>query len=703
MSFNIARGGAIGLNLPACVVSIGIAFTGIAFAQSNDHPLLGEHGYDLDAVDRSERPGDGFFRYATGAWLDRTQIPPDKYAVTRRTQMNDRIESRLHETLEGLAAQAPHRPTELEGKVGAFYKAFMNEARIDRVGARPLTPELAAVRACRTASDIAAQMGHANVGLESTFFDLATDVDFKDAQRYAVRLTQSGLGLPDRDYYLLGQFAAQRRAYRAYIARLLKLLHWTAAEERADAILQLEIRIAAASWSRVQDRDLNTTYNALSVAQLEQLAPGFDWRAFLAAAQLSHLDRVIVSEPSAFTGIAALFADASLATLQAWQAFHVADNAAPYLSRPFADAWFEFRGRVLSGQERPGPRWRRGVTAVSGDTLGSDDRFGNFGTLGWAVGEIYTARYFPPASKAKVQELVGHLLDSYRDRLERLDWMGPETRAEALRKLATYSVKVGYPDHPRDYAGLQISDDDLIGDLRHVAAANWEHQVRRLPGPVDRSAWEMTPQTNNAYNGWLRDIVFPAGILQPPIFDVHADAGYNYGAVGGVIGHELTHGFDDQGRAIDATGELRDWWTASDAATFDARARQLSAQYSGFHPIPGDMTTHVNGDLTLGENIADLGGLTLALDAYRASLGGQPAPMVDGFTGDQRVFLGWAQAWAGKLTEDYIRKMVVSDPHTPRQFRVDGVVRNIDAWYAAFDIQPGDKLYLSPEQRVHIW
>ena len=339
------------------------------------------------------------------------------------------------------------------------------------------------------------------------------------------------------------------------------------------------------------------------------------------------------------------------------------------------------------------------MQAVSGGDCGGE-RIDCFGNLGWAVGQLYTDRYFPPSAKVQIEALVANVKAAYRQRIEHLDWMSDATRAQALKKLDTYTIKVGYPDHPRDYANLVIRDDDLIGNVVRAGAADWKYRVDRLAGPVDRSAWWMTPQTNDAYNGSLRDIVFPAGILQAPIFDPSADAAINYGAIGAVIGHELTHGFDDEGRKIDAAGTLRDWWAKADAAQFEARAKRLGVQYSAFTPLPG---VHVNGALTMGENIADLGGLTLALDAYHASLHGQPAPVLDGLSGDQRVFLGWAQAWRGKLRDDAVRRQVVSDPHSPRQFRVDGVVRNIDAWYAAFDVKPGDKLYLPPAERVRIW
>ena len=356
--------------------------------------------------------------------------------------------------------------------------------------------------------------------------------------------------------------------------------------------------------------------------------------------------------------------------------------------------------KTLQGQKEPKARWKRGVYSVAGGDFGVGEYYGTFGTLGFGVGQLYSAKYFPPAAKAKIEALVQNLKAAYHARIEKLDWMGDATKQQALKKLDTYTIKVGYPDHPRDYSKLVIRDDDLVGDVRRCAEADWAFYLGRFDGPVDRLAWGMTPQTNDAYNGSLRDIVFPAAILQAPMFDANADAAVNYGAIGGVIGHELTHGFDDEGRKIDADGALRDWWTGEDAKKFEARAKQLGVQYSMFEPLPG---VKVNGDLTMGENIADLGGLTLALDAYHASLDGKPAPVLDGLSGDQRVFLGWAQAWRGKVTDNFVKRQVVSDPHSPRQFRVNGVVRNIDAWYETFGIKPGDKLYLAPEQRARIW
>jgi putative endopeptidase len=576
----------------------------------------------------------------------------------------------------------------------------MDEAQAERLGAAPLQPELDAIRGAADRAALAALMGQAEGGLHTTIFGVGIDTDLKNPDRYAVYVGQAGLGLPDRDYYLKPELAAKKDAYRAYAAKLLALAGWPDPARAADAAIAFETGIAEASWSKVQQRDLNAIYNPMTPAELRALTPGFDWAPLLAAAGVGGKARVVVNEKSAFPKLAALYAETPLDTLKAWMAFHAADAAAPYLARPFVDAHFDLHGRTLTGQSEIRPRWKRAIVAVGGGDCGADPG-SCFGTIAWAVGDLYAARYFPPETKAKVTALVDNLKAAFRGRIEALDWMSPSTKAEALRKLDTYTIKVGYPDKPqRDYSGLVVRRDDLLGDVRRAAAADWAFRVRRSDGPVDRGEWSMTPQTNDAYNGSLRDIVFPAGILQAPIFDAAADPAINYGAIGGVIGHEMTHGFDDQGRTIDATGALRDWWTPADAAAFKARAEKLGAQYATYEPVPG---FRINPGLTMGENIADLGGLSIALDAYHRSLNGKAAPVIGGLTGDQRVFLGWAQAWAGKMQPDAIKAMTVGDPHSFRKFRVNGVVRNIDAWYPAFRVVSGQALYLKPEDRVRIW
>jgi putative endopeptidase len=670
-----------------------------ANTQESGKPQYGRWGIDLTAMDRSVKPGDNFNRYASGAWLARTEIPADKPMASLRYLMSDLTEARLHELMEKAAAAAPAQPVTLEQKVGSYYKAFMNEERLETLGAAAIGPELTAIRAAHDRQDMAELMGRNNTDFYATIFNLGMDVDLKKTTRYAVYAGQGGLGLPDRDYYLKPSFASQKAAYQAYVARLLTLAGWPDPEAKAAAVVAFETRIADASWTKAQQRDVAGTYNPQTQTDLAALTPGFAWRRFLQGAGLGGTDRLVVSEKSAFPPIAAIYQSTPLDVLQAWQAFTVADNAAFYLAKPFSQARFQFRDKVLSGQPGEQVRWKRAVRAVGGGDC-TGDRVDCFGNMGFGVGQLYTARYFPRESKAKIEALVANVKAAMRARLERLDWMSPATKAEALKKLDTYQIKVGYPDHPRDYSALVIRGDDLVGDVRRSAEADWQFYTSRLNGPVDRTDWSMTPQTNDAYNGSLRDIVFPAGILQPPEFDPAADPAVNYGAIGGVIGHELTHGFDDEGRKLDSAGELRDWWTKADADAFEARAKRLGEQYSGYEPVPG---VHINGDLTMGENIADLGGVNVALEAYHRSLNGKPAPVIDGFTGDQRVLLGWAQVWRGKVREDYVRKQVTSDPHSPRAFRVIGPTRNVDEWYAAFGVKPGEIYYLAPDQRVRIW
>jgi putative endopeptidase len=682
-----------------CVIALAGALMLAAVADAQPALQYGTWGFDLTAMDPSVKPGDDFNRYASGAWLDRTEIPADKPLASLRYLMSDAIEIRLHDLLEAAAAK-PAAAT-LEGKVGAFYKAFMDENRLQNSGKTPLAAEIASIERARDRADLAGLMGKSTVDFYGSIYDVGTDVDLKDVGHYAIYLGQAGLGLPDRDYYLNSTFAAQKSAYQAYVARLLALLGWRDSDASAAAVVDFETRIAAASWTKAEQREIDKVYNPYPRTALVDLAPGFAWDAFLKGAGLTTVDRVIVAENSAFPKIAAVYQATPLNVLKAWQAFTVADNAAFYLSKPFSDARFEFRNHILSGQPAEPARWKRAIRAVGGgDCIAGGDHVDCFGNMGFAVGQIYTAHFFPPEAKAKIEALVINVKAAMRARLERLDWMTPATKAFALVKLESYQIKVGYPDHPRDFAALAIRGDDLVGDVRRAAEWDWRFQIARLRDPVDRSDWTMTPQTNDAYNGSLRDIVFPAGILQPPLFSPTADPAVNYGGIGAVIGHELSHGFDDEGRKLDAKGELRDWWTPQDATEFNARARRLSAQFSAFEPVPG---AHINGDLTLGENIADLGGLNVALEAYHRSLGGRSAPVIDGFSGDQRVFLGWAQAWRGKAREDYVRKQVVSDPHSPRAFRVNGPTRNIDDWYTAFGVKPGDVYYLAPDQRVRIW
>jgi len=669
-------------------------------AQSAGEPLYPPAGLDMSATDSSVRPGDDFYQYANGAWLARMTIPADRPYVMEWQVMRDRTEMQLRELIETAAASAAHEPRTIDGKVGAFYKSFMDSARLEALGGRPIARELGAIRASRTRADLARLMGNSHAGFEGSLIEFWIDADSKDPGHYAVTLYQNGLSLPDRDYYLKADFAGERRELRSYARELLTLSRWPSADARATAIVALETRVAQASWTKAEQRDPPVLYNPMSPAELAAYAPGFPWGAFLRGAGLGSKTRVIVAEKTAFPRIAKIFADSPLETLKAWLAFTVADSAAPYLSSSFAAAHFQFHDHALLGLEEQPARWKLAVRAVSGGDCFAGGPRDCFGTLDWAVGEMYTARYFTAQTKQSIEAMVANVTRTYRRRLEHLDWMSESTRAEALRKLDTYVVKVGYPDKPRDYSRVAIADDDLVGNVRRAAAADWAFYVARSDGPVDKSDWQMTPQTVDAYNGTLRDIVFPAAILQPPGFDANADPAVNYGAAGWGAAHELTHGFDDVGRTVDANGALRDWWTDADAREFRARTAMLGAQFAGYEPLPG---LHIKSELTMGENIADLGGLAIALEAYHDSLHGAAAPVVDGLTGDQRFFRSWAQYYRGKATADFIRQYTVSNEHSYWPYRVNGGVRNIDAWYEAFGVKPGDRLYLEPDKRVRIW
>ena len=574
----------------------------------------------------------------------------------------------------------------------------MNDAHREKLGVRPLHPELNAIRASNTRAPLARIMGASLTRFGGSLFGVNIDTDLKDTAHYAVYLSQAGLSLPDRDYYLKPDFAKEKLQLRDYAERLLTLSGWPVPKVHAAEIVALETRIAEASWTKAQQRELPKLYNPYSISDLQSFAPGFDWAAFLKGAGLAGKHRVIVGEQSAFPKLAKIFAATPVDTLQAWAAYMAADSAAPYLSNDFAEARFRFHDQALLGIKERSARWQEGVKAVAGgDCLAGG---ACFGTLNWAVGQLYSARYFPAATKASIGSLVAELMAAFHKRIEQLDWMGPQTRAEALRKLDTYVVKVGYPDKPRDYSRVSIRNDDVTGNVRRAATADWAFYVNRSDGPVDSSDWFMTPQTVDAYNGSLRDIVFPAAILQAPDFDPSADPAVNYGGIGALIGHELTHGFDDEGRTLDASGALRDWWTAADAAAFKERAATLGAQYATYEPVAG---LHINPELTMGENLADLGGVAIALEAYHTSLHGAAAPVIDGLSGDQRFFRAYAQGWRGKGRDDYIRQLTASDPHSFRKFRVNGVVRNIDAWYDAFNVQANDKLYVESAKRARVW
>ena len=662
------------------------ASTDPAVANLTTAPRMGAWGFDAAGRDLAVRPQDDFYGYANGTFISKLQIPADRSRFGMFDQLMDLSQARMRAVLE--AAAADPAATGERAQIGALYKAFLDEAAVEAAGAKPLQPGLVAIRAAKTRSDIARLMGISQHAFGGSFFNAQVFDDAKDPQHYAVYLSQGGLGLPDRDYYLEAAFAEQKAKYEAYVAQILTLEGWPKPAEAAKAIVAMETEIAKVSWTRAERRDDEKTYNPVETAQLDAFAPGFDWRAYLAGAELGSVTRVIAAENTAFPKIAAIYAQAPLETLKAWAAFNLADNSAAYLAKDFDQARHQFREKTLSGQPQQKPRWKRGVALV-------DDQIGE------ALGKVYVEAYFPAESKAKMEALVGDIRTAMKARIERVTWMTPATKAKALEKLAKFTVKIGYPDKWRDYSGLEIRPDDLYGDVSRTIAFDWRYRTARLNGPVDRTEWGMTPPTINAYySSTKNEIVFPAAILQPPFFDPTGDPAINYGGIGGVIGHEITHGFDDQGRKSDGDGRLADWWTPEDAAKFQVQADRLGKQYAAVEPLPG---AHINGELTMGENIADLGGLLLALDAYHLSLGGKPAPVIDGLTGDQRVFLGWAQVWRSKMRDESLKRALVADPHSPPQYRVDLPVRNIDAFYEAFGVKPGDKMYVAPEARVRIW
>jgi putative endopeptidase len=651
-------------------------------------PNFGSWGFDLTGRDTSVKPGDNFFDYANGTAVKNMVIPPDRTNFGAFIELADLSEQRVHGILDDAAAKASDAPTNSIGKAGAMYKAFMDEAHVEQLGAKPLEADLAAVKALQTATDFATLQGKAQSSFQGSLFAMDIEPDAKDPTKYIINLGQAGLGMPDRDYYLTAQFADKKAKYAAFVTRMLTLAGWADPAGAAQKVVDFEQKIAEASWARAEERDPDRMYHPETLDELQKSAPGFDWPAYFKAADLGAPAGVIVGDDTAVTKIAALAGATPIDTLKDWAAFHLAVNAAPMLSKDFVTASFEFNSHELQGQPQQRPRWKRAVAATEA-------------ALGEAVGEVYVAKYFPPEAHEKMVQLTHDLRDAFHVRLQNNSWMSPATKAKALEKLAAFDFQIGYPKKWRDYSTLSISATDLYGDVARGTAFEWHFWVNHLGHPVDRDQWDMTPQTVNAYNNPnFNEVVFPAAILQPPFFNNSADPAINYGAIGGVIGHEMTHGFDDQGRKFDAQGRLHDWWTPEDAKRFAELGKRYGAEFAAMDILPG---AHINPELTMGENIADLGGLTLALEAYHAFLHGKPAPVLDGMTGDQRVFLGWAQVWRAKVRPDAARQRLVVDPHSPPMARVNGPTQNIDGWYTAFDVKPGEAHYLAPKDRVTIW
>jgi predicted metalloendopeptidase len=646
-------------------------------------------GLGLAGFDRTIRPQDDLFRFAGGKWLADTPIPEDRASWGSFAILDELSETNVHALIEDIARNPQYPAGSDNRKIGDYYASFMDVAALDAAGIKPLADRLARIDAIQTHADVVRFLGESQRGLQRVPLNYFVSQDAGDASRYIGVLYQGGLSMPDRDYYLKQdeKNAGFRAQHLAYVIRLLALAGDKDAPARAKRIAALETRIAEAHWTQVQNRDPVATYNKRSPAELAVLTPGFDWPAFFTAAG-APLDAVDVSQPTYVQALVTLVNEVPVETWRDYFRFQLLDASAPYLATPFATAHFEFHSRALKGVPVEPERWRRGVQLLDAQ-------------IGELVGKQYVARHFQPEAKQRMNELVAQLIAAFDESIDTLAWMSPATRAAAKQKLALLSVKIGYPDVWRDYSNLAVSRSDLYGNVQRSTGFEFARGLAKLGKPIDRNEWLMTPHTVNAYySPVMNEIVFPAAILQPPFFDASADAAVNYGAIGGVIGHEISHGFDDSGRQYDGHGNLRDWWTTDDAKRFTALAERLVAQYDAYTVLDGQ---HLNGKLTLGENIGDLSGLAVAYRAYRRSLGGAKPPVIDGFTADQRFFLGWAQGWRYKYRDDDLRMRLVVDPHSPAMFRVNGVVPNIDAFYSAFDVDVGDKLYRAPEDRVKIW
>jgi endothelin-converting enzyme/putative endopeptidase len=650
----------------------------------------GTAGIDLAARDLAVKPGDDFFHHANGSWLKAVQIPADRVAWSLWTVLGEDIEQQLKAIVDELAA-APGQGNSVGAQVGNFYRAWMDEAGIEQRGTAPLRPYLKRVADVRTRGDLVALFATsgytAPVGLGIT-------PDPSNPTRYVAGASQGGLGMPNRDYYLKAgaEYDRYRSAYRDFIIKLHRLANIPNAAAKADAILALETKIATAHWAPERLRDPVATYNPKNRQQLAEMAPQFDWVNYLEQRGLGDVETVIARTPSAITDIGKLVETVPLDTWKDYMAFHFIRSYAQFLPKAFDEAQFNFYGKTLSGQQQQRERWKRGIGLLNAN-------------MGEALGQIYVERHFPGESRRQMDDLIKNLRVAFAERLQKLEWMDDETRKEALAKLDAFEPRIGHPVKWIDYRTYGVDPNDPLGNAVRSGWFQRDLSLTRLPHPVDRALWGMNAQTINAsYSSLLNQITFPAGILQAPFFDPGADPAVNYGAIGAVIGHEIGHGFDDQGRRYDGSGKLRDWWTATSAERFKERTDRLGAQYATYAPLENEPNLKLNPKLTMGENIGDLGGLEMAYAAYRRHVAqhGEP-PVIDGLTGDQRFFLAWAQVWRSKEREDATRAAVLTDPHSADEFRVNGVVRNMDAWYKAFNVQPGDKLYLPPEQRVSIW
>jgi putative endopeptidase len=646
-------------------------------------------GLDTAKFDHSVRPQDDFYRYVNGGWLKSAQIPADQSSWNAFQELREDSRNALHQLFED-ASKSQAKPRTPERQVGDLYASYMDSARVEQLGIAPLASRLRSISQMIVKSQLPAVFAHfARLGVYGPM-GVFVGADAKHSNDNIVQITQSGLGLPDRDYYLKQdpKMSSARAAYVAYITRMLTLAKQADPEGAANHILALETELATPQWDRARNRDRNATYNKVTIAELSAMTPSFNWTRYLTEGGLSKARDVVIRQPDYVKAVDSIIAKTPVSTWREYLTFHLLDSFADVLPASFVQASFEFHGKTLSGQEELATRWKRAVDGTESD-------------LGEAAGTLYISKYFKPEAKARMDALVKNIINAYAVGIDSLEWMSPETKAQAKEKLAHFKVKIGAPDKPRDYSSIVIKRDDLFGNELRSREFQYEDMATRLGKPVDKARWGMTAPTVNAqYNSIANDITFPAGILQPPFFNVNADDAVNYGAIGAVIGHEIGHGFDDQGRKSDGEGNLRDWWTSADAQAYEARTSKLGAQFDAISPIEG---MHINGKLTMGENIGDLSGLAQAYRAYKISLHGKEAPVIDGLTGDQRFFMGFAQIWRGKIREDALRQQLLTNPHSPGDYRAFVPLINNDAFESTFSVQPGDKMYLAPADRVKIW
>ena len=682
----------IALTGAACVALIGV--TAMA-ATTTGHTQYGTWGVDLSAMDKSVKPGDNFFSYVNGNWYKTAVIPPDRASTGSFQNLRILSEKRMGEIAASLDAKPYGQLSDEEKKLRDLYDAFNDQKQIDAAGLAPAKPDLDYIAGLKTPEDLATAMGRPDLGLDGPFGG-GIGVDPKDPMKYQLGLGQAGLGMPDRDYYLKTdpEIVKTQDAYKAHLVKVFTMVGASDPDKRAAAVYDLEHKLAEVMWSREQDRDIDAIVNPMTPTQIKALAPKFPWDAYFKASTIPTTnaagERIInVGEKSAFPKIADVFAATPVSVWRDYLTAHYIHTYAAYLPSSFDAEDFSFYGTVLQGNTQQLPRATRGTHLLDN-------------AMGEALGKLYVAKYFPPEAKAKAVALVNNLLKAYDADIRTLAWMTPATREKALYKLHHYTIKIGYPDHWRDYSALVIKRDDLLGDIKRANLFEFNRQLVRIDQPVDKTEWGMSPPTVNAYyNPQANEIVFPAAILQPPFFDPNADDAVNYGGIGAVIGHEISHGFDDQGSKFDAVGAVANWWTPEDAKAFQERVKALGAQYDSYEPLPG---LHIKGQNTMGENIADNAGITIALKAYHISLNGKKAKVLDGYTGDQRFYLSYGQIWQGKYREGALRQQILSNEHSPPEFRAIGATRNQDEWYAAFpQIKADQKYYLPPDQRVHFW